>query len=150
VQTFSIAPAASKAVWFLPAILVPVLLIVVVVTYAAVHGARNARFEVSPDGLRLSGDLYGRFIPAAQLRTDEARRVDFGSTPGLAPSWKTMGTALPGYQSGWFRLKNGDKALVYLTDRSRAVYVPTTAGYGVLVSPEQADAFVSALSAMRR
>jgi hypothetical protein len=39
-----------------------------------------------------------------------------------------MGTAVPGYRSGWFRLRNGREALVYLTDRSQAVHVPTTPG----------------------
>ena len=55
------------------------------------------------------------------------------------------GTGLPGYQAGWFRLRNGEKALVYLTDRGRAVYVPTTAGYSVLLSPAEPDAFLAAL-----
>jgi hypothetical protein len=56
---------------------------------------------------------------------------------------------MPGYQSGWFRLKNGEKALLYLTDRSRAVYVPTTAGYSVLLSPDDPDGFLKALTALR-
>lgn len=59
-----------------------------------------------------------------------------------------MGTGLPGYQAGWFRLTNGERALLYLTDRRRAVYVPTTAGYSVLLSPAEPDAFVSALRAI--
>jgi hypothetical protein len=56
-----------------------------------------------------------------------------------------MGTGLPGYRAGWFRLKNGERALVYLTDDRRAVYVPTTAGYSVLVSPGEPDQFLAAL-----
>jgi hypothetical protein len=61
-----------------------------------------------------------------------------------------MGTALPGYQSGWFRLRNGEKALLYLTDRSRAVYIPTAEGYAVVLSPIDPDGFLTALKAMRR
>jgi hypothetical protein len=57
-----------------------------------------------------------------------------------------MGTGMPGYQAGWFRLRNGDKALLYLTDRSKAVYVQTTEGYGVVVSPSEPDKFLSALN----
>ena len=52
-----------------------------------------------------------------------------------------MGTGLPGYQAGWFRLRNGDRALVYLTDRSKAVYVQTTDGYGVMLSPQSLTSF---------
>jgi len=113
-------------------------------------GARAARFEVSPAGVRLHGDWYGRTIPAGQIRGQDAKRVNFATEPELAPKWRTMGTGLPGYQAGWFRLKNGEKALLYLTDRSRAVYVPTTAGYSLLLSPADPDAFVSAIRAVGR
>jgi hypothetical protein len=64
------------------------------------------------------------------------------------PARRTVGTGLPGYRAGWFRLRNGEKALLYLTDTSRAVYIPTTAGYSVLLSPAQPDEFVSALRAI--
>jgi hypothetical protein len=99
---------------------------------------------------RLDGDWYGRTIPPSQILGRDAKRVDFSAEPGLAPRWRTMGTGLPGYQAGWFRLKNGEKALVYLTDRSRAVYVPTTAGYSLLLSPADPDRFLSAVRAVAR
>jgi hypothetical protein len=144
-QEFPIAAATGRTMWFV--LLAPGLILALVIALlgAAVVGARSARFEVSPDGLRLRGDLYGRLIPAEQLKGASVRRVDFSVTPDLAPAWRTMGTGLPGYRSGWFRLKNGEKALLYLTDANRAVYVETTAGYGVLVSPEQPDEFVAAV-----
>jgi hypothetical protein len=79
------------------------------------------------------------------LRPAEARRVDFAATPELEPQRRTMGTGLPGYRAGWFRLRNGERALLYLTDRSRAVYIPTAAGYGVLLSPADPDGFLAAV-----
>ena len=66
----------------------------------------------------------------------------------LQPKWRRIGTALPGYQAGWFRLRNGEKALLYLTDRTRAVYIPTTAGYSLLLSPADPDAYLSRLRAV--
>jgi hypothetical protein len=35
--------------------------------------------------------------------------------------------------------------LLYVTDRSRVVHVPTTEGYSVLISPADPDQFLSAL-----
>lgn len=144
-QEFLIAPAAGRGLWLM--LLVPgsVLLLVTMLLGAAVVGARSARFEVSPAGLRLRGDLYGRLIPADQLKTDLAARVSVSAGSDLMPVRRTLGTGLPGYRSGWFRLRNGEKALLYLTDSSRAVYLPTTAGYGVLLSPANPDEFVAAL-----
>ena len=143
-QEFLIAPAAGRTMWLL--LLVPgvVVCLVVGLLGSAILSARNARFEVSPAGLRLRGDVYGRLIPFEQLRGAAARRVDLKAMPELATR-RTFGTGLPGYRSGWFRLRNGDRALLYLTDEARAVYVPTTAGYSVLLSPRDPDQFLSAL-----
>lgn len=108
-------------------------------------GARRPNFEITPEGLRLRGSLYGRFIPASQLRLDAARVVDLGVTQELQPKWRTNGVGLPSYSAGWFRLNNREKALVFLTDRSRALYIPTTDGYSVLISPGDPAAFLEEL-----
>jgi hypothetical protein len=141
---FAIAPAPGRFLW----LLVPVVLVLIgvfVLLAASIRGAHASRFEVLDDSLRLRGDLYGRTIPRCQLLIDSARRVNFASEPGLLPKWKRVGTGLPGYQSGWFRLRNGEKALLYLTDRSKAVYIPTSNGYGLLLSPLDPDGFLAAL-----
>ena len=147
-QVFAIAPASARPMW----VLVPVALILIGVMAAltlSALGARRATFEVSAEGLRLRGDFYGRLIPREHLRLEEARRVDFAVSPDLRPGMRTFGTGLPGYQSGWFRLRNGERALLYLTDRGKAVLVPTTLGYSVLVSPDDPDAFVKTLRVSR-
>ncbi len=141
---FPIAPADSRYFW----LLIPVIVILfgaVALLATSLRGAHSSRFEIRPDGLRLEGDLYGRLLPKAQLRVDQARRVDLTREEQLRPKWRRIGTALPGYQSGWFRLRNGEKALLYLTDRTRAVYIPTTAGYSLLLSPSDPDRFLSQL-----
>ena len=149
-EVFAIAPPGSRPVWLMAGVMLIVLLIVGVALLTVVRGLRGARFEVSAEGLRLRGDFYGRLIPAAELVPERAARVDLQATPGLTPKRRTLGTGLPGYQAGWFDLQNGEKALLYLTDRTRAVYVPTTAGYGVLLSPADPDRFIAALQAVRR
>lgn len=146
-QTFSIAPAAARVPWILLLALIPVAVAIGFVLVSTL-GSTRTRFEVSPAGLRLRGDLYGRMIPAAELKPGDARRVDLQTTTHLQPARRTFGTGLPGYQAGWFRLRSGERALVYLTDRTRAVYVPTTAGYAVLVSPDDPDGFVRAVAAL--
>jgi hypothetical protein len=142
-QTFPIAAAGLRPLWvLLPAVLV--MLAVSALLVLSVRGSRSARFELGADGLRLRGDLYGRLIPRAELRVSEARRVTPSDT-GLRASTRTLGTGLPGYRAGWFRLENGEKALLYVTDEARTVYVPTSAGYSVLLSPADPEAFLAAL-----
>jgi hypothetical protein len=99
--------------------------------------------------LQLRGDFYGRLIPADNRVVQNVRRVDFARSPQLEPKRRTMGTGLPGYQAGWFRLANGEKALLYLTDPANAGYVPTTSDYSLIMSPDDPEGFIAALRAMR-
>jgi hypothetical protein len=132
------------------ALLVPVFIVVVVlcaVTYSMFAGARNATFELSPQGLRLRGDFYGRTIPASHVRASEVARIDIGAGP-YHPVTRTNGIAIPGYRAGWFRLRNGHKALLYVTNTRDVVLVPTTDGYDVLLSVGDADRFVERMRAL--
>jgi hypothetical protein len=150
-EVFHIVPAASRftAFW------VPIALILVTVLGGAgvilglsIKGSRTATFELSSDGLRLRGDLYGRKVPASALRGGAARVVDLERERALSPRNKTIGTALPGYRAGWFRLRNGEKGLLYVTDPHQVVYVPARAGYSVLLSVDRPAEFVERLRAI--
>jgi hypothetical protein len=143
-ETFPIVPGDARILWAL----VPAFLLLVVALgglAVSLLGSQNARFEISPVGLRLKGDLYGRFIPAADLQVAGARAIDLRAEPSLTPVRRTVGTAVKGYQAGWFRLRDGEKALLYVTDRSRVVYVPTSRGYAVMVSVLDPDTFLASL-----
>jgi hypothetical protein len=102
------------------------------------------QFELSKEGLRIRGDLYARTIPAAALFLDNAKSLDLSRDREYRLGWRTNGAGLPGYQSGWFKLKNGEKALVFVTNKKRVAYVPTRNGYSVLLSVEEPDKFIQA------
>ena len=146
--TFHIVPYGGRALWVLVAVVFLVLGAAGGMLLVSARGARTSRFEVTRDGLRIVGDLYGRTIRAADLRGGAARVVDLAAEGGLAPAVRTIGTAFPGYRAGWFRLRNGEKALLYVTDTHRVVYVPTRIGYSVLLSANDPDALVAALRAV--
>lgn len=112
------------------------------------YASRHVKFEVSPEGLAIRGDLYGRRLPAASLLKEEARPVDLTADPNYRPVWRTNGAGLPGYGSGWFQLSNGDKALIFVTDKRRVVYLPTREGYSLLLSVPEPEKFLEALQQM--
>ena len=145
-EVFHIVPAAARWSWLLLLALPLVLGIgALVLVGLSLRGSRTSTFEVRSDGLHVRGDLYGRKVPASKLRGRAARVVDLDLERSLRPRSKTMGTAVPGYRSGWFTLANGEKALLYLTDMRRAVYVPTVAGYSLLLSVDRPQEFVGRL-----
>ncbi len=114
------------------------------------YSSRNMRFEVSEQGLNLTGGLYGRNIPREQLEVTRARALDLDQDRDYGLSSRTNGAGLPGFGAGWFRLRNGEKCLAFVTDAHRVLYVPTTKGYSVMVSVAEPSAMVQALQRLGR
>ncbi len=141
---FPMIPAASKSLWFF-AIISLVLLAGIVLMIWLAWSMQNVRFTVSNEGLRLQGDLYGRLIPLKSLKIDEAVVTNLHMDKDHQPKWRTMGTGLPGYAAGWFKLRNGTTALLSVTDRTRVARIPTTEGYTVLLSVAEPQALIDAL-----
>jgi len=137
-------PASTSVWWVLGPVTVLLVGLVALFSYFA-YSARHVRFEVSAEGLRIRGDVYGRFVPATALLAAQAREVDLTLDWAHRPTVRTNGIGLPGYQAGWFRLGDGERALVFLTDRTQAVYVPTRGGYSLLLSPADPQAFIATL-----
>ena len=143
-DVFTISPASPKPLWMLIIICVILAVIFVALAYTA-YSSRNSRIEVENDRIRLVGDFWGREIPFNQLNISSARILDLGGNSEYSPKRRTFGTGLPGYASGWFRLRSGEKALVYLTRRHDVVYMPTSAGYALLLSVEEPEKFIETL-----
>jgi hypothetical protein len=149
VDTFHIVPSANKGMFL---IVIPVGLLLVALIFLmvfVVHSSQRASFELAPEGLRLRGELlYRRFVPREALLADEARLVDLRSESGLAPRVRTFGTGMPGYAAGWFRLNNGKKALVYITEPSSVVVIPTNEDYSVMLSVTEPERLLARLRAV--
>ena len=139
--SYPIIPASGSIYWVIAPVLV-VLLVVGGLMASVAYGARRVTFNLSSEGLRIQGDLYGRRIPAAELELGQARAVDLSRDRDLALTWKKNGAGLPGYKSGWFGTRNGGKALVFLTDQSHVAYIPTTKDYILLLSVAEPERFI--------
>jgi hypothetical protein len=141
---YGIAPAGLRPFYILGPVfllLAGVLILLAVTGYAS----RHARFVATETGLDFRGDIYGKQVPWTALRTSEARLVDLSQESGRRPRSRRLGTGLPGYAAGWFRLNNGERALVYLTRRNPVLYVPTNRGYSLLLSPQDAEGLLKTL-----
>ena len=130
---FPIIPASSGPIWLFVIISVFMLGIMSLLGYLA-YSSRHVCLEVSEMGLRIRGDIYGRTIPAASVVLDKLQVLNLTRDSAYALKRRTNGASLPGYKSGWFRLVNGEKALTFVTDPTRIIYIPTRDGYTVLVS----------------
>ena len=143
-ETFPLIPASSGPIWFFLGVSVVLVGMIILFGFFA-FASRHVQCEVSTDGLRIVGDPYGRRLPLETLVLDGARVLDLSLDTGYRMKWRTNGAALPGYSSGWFKLHNGEKALVFLTDKRRVLYLPTQQGYAAMLSVADPEGLLSAL-----
>lgn len=143
-EVFTIAPAPARALWFLAAIGALLLALLLLFAFFA-YSSRATRFEISPEGLAIRGTLYGRAVPWSALEVDQASVVDLRTDADFRPRLRTNGLGLPGYRVGWFRMRRPGKGLLFVTDPTRVVALPTRDGYTLLLSAREPAEFIAAL-----
>ena len=143
-QVFSLIPAEMSPLWILW-VTVIMLVILTTVHFLIAPQPERIRLTVTQEGLEVTGGWYRRFIGLDKLNVDGAQPLDLSQAEGYRPRWRTNGIGMTGYKAGWFRLRNGEKAVVFITDPSQVVYVPTTEGYAVMASVADARGVIGAL-----
>lgn len=106
---------------------------------------KQVSITVTDESITIRSLLFGRTLPLGVIRGSEARVLYTSKDTELLPVVRTSGVGLPGFQSGWYRLHNGEKALLFVTSREKLVYIPTTQGYSLLLSVSDPEGLVRAL-----
>jgi hypothetical protein len=89
-------------------------------------------------------------VPLSRLRAAGLRVVDLGERTELRPWLRLWGTGLPGFRAGWYRLRNGEKAVCLLLDRQRVSYLRSDDGLSLLLSLERPDDLRALITASAR
>ena len=147
-KVFGIIPATSGAFTFLWIFgtVIGIILIGVIGLFASFgYQSRHVTFVLTDQGLRISPGLYSRTIPKEIINAEGVRVIDLNLEKDYQPKWRTNGAGLPGFSAGWFKLQNKEKALVFVTDRSSVVYIPTTGNYSVMLSVRDAAEMVASI-----
>jgi Bacterial PH domain len=96
------------------------------------------------DKLETDGYIYGKKVPLNDIQKNGIIKVDLLKDDNFKPRVKLNGIGVKGFYSGWFKLNNGNKALVNITKEDEAVFIPMK-DYDVLISVQDADRFISEL-----
>ena len=106
------------------------------------------RRRVAFDGrrLRVESTFYTREAPLVDFALHDARVVDLRERTELRPMLKSHGYALPGFQSGHFRLRDWKRrAFCLVTDPSKVLALPHADGRVWLLSFEHPQAVLDIL-----
>jgi hypothetical protein len=94
---------------------------------------KRHRLQLDGSGLEIVTTFYRQRIAFPEMKLDAARVVRLDEHPELKPMLKSNGYALPGFRSGWFRLRNWHKAFVAASDGERVLWLPTSRGFDLLL-----------------
>jgi len=89
--------------------------------------------------------LYGRTIPISEILINEIRTINLNQNNDYNISIRTNGIGLPNLYLGWMKLKNGKKALVYLTDKENVLLMPTK-DFIILFSMQRTEEFIKKIN----
>lgn len=109
---------------------------------------RRHRIVLGSNSIEIATSFYTRRLAVAEFDLQRARVVDLRERTELKPLFKTNGMRLPGFASGWFRLRNRSKAFVATTGGSRVLWLPTRNGYDLLLQPRHPKALLDRLREM--
>jgi len=146
-NVFEITPVSSKPLWYLSGVCVLLAALLLTIAYSA-YAAYNSRAFVGEDRITLSGGFWSRSIMVRDIDVEKMRVIDFSRDKELSPKYRTMGIRVPGYSSGWFKLKNKEKALLFVTNENQVAYIPTKMGYAVLTSVDHPQSFLDEITAL--
>lgn len=108
--------------------------------------APRTRAEISQDRLQIHSLRHGRDVSLKSLIPSEARMLKWSDIRIRA---RLNGNSGSGPKMGWFKINDGEKALLIVTDvteLSQVVYLPTQKDYSILLTLDRPREFLAALS----
>lgn len=106
---------------------------------------RRRRITLQGGELEVASTFYTRRVPVQQFELEKARVVDLAEHTEFKPGLKSNGFALVGFNSGHYRLRNGAKGFLLVSDTHRVLVLPQRDGRFVLLSPQKPQALLDAL-----
>ena len=130
----------------LPIIIFIVLIMVLIVFIIGfVFSMKHTTISIKNNEVIIKTFLYGRKIQIEDILINEIQTINLKQNNEYNVSIRTNGIGLPNFHLGWMKLKNGKKALVYLTNKENVLLMPTK-NFVVLFSMQKTEEFIKKLN----
>lgn len=108
------------------------------------YAAYNIKYVIDKDSISIKNTLYGRTIKKSIILKKGVASVELNKHSIYKPVIRCNAVGMPGFGAGWFMLKNKQDGLLFVTDRSKVVCIPTQK-YILLISVENPVEFLQAI-----
>jgi hypothetical protein len=140
----NIASAAESGSAIILDIIVPaaLALLLLIIIIRSVRGIKDVAISVGGDCLEVSGPFHRAKVPLGEININGVKRLNLFKHKDYDID-KSVKINKKGYW-GWKALRNGRRAFLYVTDKSRVTIIPTP-DYDVLLSVKNPGGLKNAL-----
>jgi len=136
----------KEGIGFISILMIGIMLIIIIpliiLTFGIINSMKNTTINLSENELIIKSMFYGRKIPLENIIINGIKKINLEENTEYNISIRTNGISIPSFKSGWMRLKNGEKALTFITDKNNVVLIPTK-DYLLLFSMNNIDEFIN-------
>ena len=125
------------------------IILLFVLSYGMIGSIKNSTLSLTNNEIIIKSVLYGRKIPMENILIDEVKTINLDENPEYNISLRTNGIRIPNVTLGWMRLNNRQKALVFVTDRTSVILIPTK-DFVVLFSMDKTEEFIKEIRNLRK
>ena len=123
-------------------IMLIIIIPLIILTFGIINSMKNTTFALAEKEIIIKSIFYGRKIPLEEILVDGIKKIDLNDNTEFSISIRINGISVPKFKSGWMKLKNGQKALTFITDKSSVVLIPTM-DYLLLFSMDNIEEFIN-------
>jgi len=127
--------------WIILLLILIVLFIIALIIFIPII---TFSIRVNENTIKASS-LFSYKITVRKEDVENIYVVDLSKHPELRPKIRTFGTGLPGLNLGWFKLANGSKAFLAITNNKQGVVIKLRDGTYVILSPKNIQEFINTL-----
>ena len=115
-------------------------IVCIIVGIFVIHIARGGTLKIEDQTVKMKIPMYSQKSFSFDEVT-ETEIVDLKADSPYLPIKKKSGAAMKNFKSGWFQLKNGQKAFLLLEGR-KAIYIKTANGDSYLIGIKNFDQLI--------
>ena len=136
----------KEGIGFISILMIGIMLIIIIpliiLAFGIINSMKNTTINLSENELIIKSMFYGRKIPLENIIINGIKKINLEENTEYNISIRANGISIPSFKSGWMRLKNGEKALTFITDKNNVVLIPTK-DYLLLFSMNNIDEFIN-------
>jgi hypothetical protein len=111
---------------------------------------RRQSLTLTASTLEMRSTFYRCVMPLKEMKLEQVRVVDLDEHTELKPLVKINGFSMPGFNSGWFLLRNKRRAFVATSDGRHKLWLPSKGKHDLLIEPTDATALLTRLQESSR